>query len=808
MSRENGFKKWLEKNPKHKYSSSTINQYLRALRNAPKWFNVELGKPLLEMNKKEELDVAISSIKFNPNYSLINENHSHGAYSAAIGLYEQYIQEIDDYTWIDFYSKFADKLLEYKNNRSGMIDKIVHVYEKLGIKLPELEIDGLPEDMDPFTVFGLFNKGIIERNRIAIIKEMDSEFNVGATIPQVFPGVPILNNLKANFYLFKGDRRKKDIDNLWVVFETALRYSEKASDENKKSFAEAFDKVMSQNGIRWNITIGLFWIRPYDFLSLDSSTRSFLKNIKNMPDVFVMSIPEFNKVPSGDEYINLCEKCKKTIIDTELLFSNFPELSEYACSLTRDIEYEGESENGNSTMGDCAVKKKQYWIYNLGESVAKWDNFKNNSLMTIGWSEIGDLSTFASKDEIIQAMIRAYNTNNSYKTFALAAWQFVNEINVGDIIFVRFGDTVVGRGIVTGEYTFNEKCLDDNKNTRTVEWTHTGEWQFLSDASISVITNITQKNDHVEELCALFDDEVEDLEIAESIYPIYSKEDFLSDVYMNVEDYDMISDILLEKKNIILQGAPGVGKTFAAKRLVYSIMGEKNPEHVQMVQFHQSYSYEDFIEGYRPADRSIEGADFVLRKGVFYKFCKRAEQDRNNPYFFIIDEINRGNLNKIFGELFMLIESDKREVELQLLYSGEKFSVPENIRIIGLMNTADRSLAMMDYALRRRFAFFEINPGFDTDGFCQYQKSLNYYKFDKLIEVVKELNRFISDDLSLGKGFRIGHSFFCNLKTDTITDRNLYLIVEFEILPLIREYWFDDNSKVSKWENELRRAIK
>ena len=189
------------------------------------------------------------------------------------------------------------------------------------------------------------------------------------------------------------------------------------------------------------------------------------------------------------------------------------------------------------------------------------------------------------------------------------------------------------------------------------------------------------------------------------IYPIYTKKRFLDEVYVTETDYETLVKLLKNKKNLILQGAPGVGKTFMAKRLAYSIMGIKNVDRVMMVQFHQSYSYEDFVEGYRPSKEHFE-----LRKGSFYKFCKKAEDDDENDYFFIIDEINRGNLSKIFGELFMLIENDKRgeKNKIQLLYSDEEFYIPKNVHIIGLMNTADRSLAMIDYALRRRFAFFDL----------------------------------------------------------------------------------------------------
>lgn len=257
------------------------------------------------------------------------------------------------------------------------------------------------------------------------------------------------------------------------------------------------------------------------------------------------------------------------------------------------------------------------------------------------------------------------------------------------------------------------------------------------------------------------------------------------------------------KRNVILQGAPGVGKTFAAKRLAYSMMGCKDQNRVMMVQFHQSYTYEDFIEGFRPSSTSN---NFEIKKGAFANFCQKAAEDPDNEYFFIIDEINRGNLSKIFGELFMLIENDKRGNALQLLYSGDKFSVPPKLYIIGMMNTADRSLAMLDYALRRRFAFFEMKPGFESEGFRDYKMALGSTKFDSLIDCVEKLNAVIAADDSLGEGFCIGHSYFCNLTA--ITDKALSNIVEYEMVPLLKEYWYDELIKVKDWTEKLRSSIK
>ncbi len=287
----------------------------------------------------------------------------------------------------------------------------------------------------------------------------------------------------------------------------------------------------------------------------------------------------------------------------------------------------------------------------------------------------------------------------------------------------------------------------------------------------------------------------------DEVVPKYAKADFLSKVYMTEERFDVLKALLRNKMNIILQGAPGVGKTFTSKKLAYAMMGEMDDSRIEMVQFHQNYSYEDFVLGYRP-----DGANFKLTEGVFYRFCQKAANDPDKDYFFIIDEINRGNMSKIFGELLMLIENDKRgpKNKITLAYNGLPFYVPENLYIIGMMNTADRSLAMIDYALRRRFSFFEMEPGFSSEGFRSYQTGLDNEAFDTLMEQIKALNKEITKDESLGKGFRIGHSFFCGLKPETCTTDRMQSIVEFDILPMLSEYWFDEPAKLQHWEQNLR----
>ena len=459
-----------------------------------------------------------------------------------------------------------------------------------------------------------------------------------------------------------------------------------------------------------------------------------------------------------------------------------------------------------AALGDDGVQTVRYWLYAPGRGACKWDEFYERGIMGLAWGEVGDLSSYATKQGLKQQMLQTYPENGTQKNDIHALWQFANEMKPGDVVFAKRGTTeIIGRGIVTGDYVYDADA-EHYRNVRGVRWTHKGNWSLDKPWPVrKTLTEITDYTDRLAQLKAFFEEEDgafdgEEMPVPLTEYPVGK---FLKEVYMDRRGYDAIVGLLKTKKNIILQGAPGVGKTYAAKRLAYSMMGVKDVSRVKLVQFHQSYSYEDFIEGYRPS-----GAGFELVKGAFYSFCKKAAEDEENAYFFIIDEINRGNLSKIFGELFMLIESDKRGDKLQLLYSRELFSVPTNVHIIGMMNTADRSLAMLDYALRRRFAFVELRPAFDSEGFRNYCAGLDNPRFEALVREVESLNRAIAEDESLGEGFCIGHSYFCNMEADSCTDAALASIVEYELIPMIKEYWFDEPGKVREWTDRLRRSLR
>lgn len=278
-------------------------------------------------------------------------------------------------------------------------------------------------------------------------------------------------------------------------------------------------------------------------------------------------------------------------------------------------------------------------------------------------------------------------------------------------------------------------------------------------------------------------------------FPAYTKEDFLKEVFIEEEQYEQLRNLLRYKKNIILQGPPGVGKTFVAKRLAYSLLEEKNTNQVETVQFHQNYAYEDFVMGYRPGQNGFE-----LQLGNFYDFCDKALKDPEKDYYFIIDEINRGNVSKIFGELFMLIEKDKRDEYIRLAYDKNKpFTVPSNVYIIGTMNTADRSLAQLDVALRRRFGFVTLQPAFNVKWENHLRKNgVSESLIARIKSAVSKWNEAILDDIQLGSGFEIGHSFF-TASLEGMNENNWFkTIIDFEIRPLLEEYYFDRLEVVDK----------
>jgi 5-methylcytosine-specific restriction protein B len=464
---------------------------------------------------------------------------------------------------------------------------------------------------------------------------------------------------------------------------------------------------------------------------------------------------------------------------------------------------------------DEAPLRERVWLIAPGPGASLFDEFYREGIVAIGWDYLGDLSQYPDADAIRLAIQNHRGGDVSPTHDALACYQFAHDMEVGDVIYAKRGRReIVGYGVITSEYRF-EPDRSSYRHVRSVDWKLKGEWQPREKPLVTkTLTEIGQYPGLIADIrnalgAATTDQQAATAIRTEPVAPriAYTIDDAVEELFLPRREIQEAVELLRYKKNLVIQGPPGVGKTFFARRLAYLLLGEKDPERVSFVQFHQSYSYEDFVQGYRPADSGkLERVD-----GPFLRFCDQALQDTSLPYVLIIDEINRGNLSKVFGELLMLLEADKRSDvwATALIYSKDNepaFHVPKNLHIIGTMNTADRALAMVDYALRRRFAFVDLGPGFGQPSFARKLAALGVDATlrDRIVNRVQSLNERIRREPNLGEGFCLGHSYFCQTGGATADEEWYKRVARTEIGPLLREYWFDN---VERAADELARLL-
>jgi 5-methylcytosine-specific restriction protein B len=692
------------------------------------------------------------------------------------------------FSWIPIYSEIARKLLDFEQKQSELLALILSLQER-GLKVGyfnDYDAEGNKTtltEIDPFTFFSTFNRQQTGETRRAILAALKEAWSLTSPVPQDFLGIPQVNPQSSWFFPYKRSREDGTIPLLWSGARQAMSSTFRNFDKGMFDASLAIRTV----GLA-KLSFGLFWLNPKGFLGYDANTKDFVRR------------KGVNEARSKDAngYFDWITRVAAVLGD------DFPLISTQAyreSSEIRDSEEEVHTDRGRRT-----------WIIALGAGGDMWTECLQKGIAVIGWDQLGDLSQYADKEEIRERLQGDEGSDSSKKNDTLACWQFANDIQIGDEIFAKRGrSSLLGYGVVTGDYQFDDS-RNRFKHVRTVDWQSSGEWRMPEDMkhALKTLTDISRYQDYLKELHSLaanVSTEIADGSDEDAVpekVTAFTRRDAMIDLFMNEETLDTILSRIRRKKAVILQGPPGVGKTFVAKRLAYLHMGVRDDKRVAMVQFHPSYAYEDFIQGYRPSEGGLERRD-----GVFCRFVRLAQGNPDKDWFFIIDEINRGNLAKIFGELLMLIEADKRGPRhaIPLTYSestAETLYLPENLYFIGTMNTADRSLAMVDYALRRRFSFVTLNPELKADTFRKWlsERGAADALINKIKKRVGELNKVISQERDLGPGFEIGHSFFCppdGVRPDEVWYQE---VVNGEIKPLLEEY-FESRDKIESLVSDL-----
>ena len=682
------------------------------------------------------------------------------------------------FTWIPYYREFAEKLLQYRHNRKPLLKLIYDRREELYASYLHDKggVDDLCTDIDPFSVFGLFNRGIKEVNRFHSTKVFKEFLEISADIPKDFEGIPILNNQKSYLFGYKNKRGANDIENLWILFEKLLK---------GEDIEDIYNTVITQYGVRVNITMALFWIRPDDFLAFDSTNRKYVKN------QYGIKLP--NTALTYKEYIKLINTIKGMMAIGQIRETSFCELS--ANANNGGVNNETSNYTWYDDITEILRRRKNIILYGapgtgktysipelavrLCDGLSSSEHSREDLMKRYDQLKLEKRIAFTTfhqsmdyEDWIEGLKPIAENNQVTYDIEKGIFKQLCDEAERPIVKDKHIGiaeDASVWKVSLygTGDNPIRKECMD--KGHIRIGWDDYGP-------AISEETDWSIYNGEGKRILSAF---IYDMKVGDVVMSCYSNQtiDAIGIVTGDYEYVDSYSEFKrVRKVNWILKGineniiALNDGKTLTLGTV------------------------------YRLNAITLDKLKTLLEK--YEKPSTMA--DNNLPYVMVIDELNRGNVSKIFGELITLLEPDKRKGQKNaesviLPYSKRPFMIPNNVFIIATMNTADRSLGTLDYAIRRRFAFVPCKPfslsedgveGFDEELFKEVSSLFisNYSEYEesswaqglKLIPAETLSSEYRPEDVWIGQSYFI----MTNDEGEDITsDRLLY-----EIIPLLEEY--------------------
>ena len=540
----------------------------------------------------------------------------------------------------------------------------------------------------------------------------------------------------------------------------------------------------------------------------DERTLSFLLTMQN---------PSENTFYKSTLYNQLCDyldiipqKERKYKHHIELLFQmvpflNNPQLNllkehfvpkgvDFPLLLAQDIVYQNMNNENEDT--------KRYWLYSPGEQAVKWEEFYNEGIMAIGWDELGDLENYTDRKSILEALINNYGGGEDQHNNVSAIDDFCNgenKINKGDIVIAKKGTkTLLGYGKVISDYYFDEERAT-YKHYRKVKWLKKGVWDANNNLPTKTLTDVTTYNS-----------DIEGIKYAQYLLNIMNGN-------TQAQEDNLVIKLLKYKPQIILQGPPGTGKTREAKRIAKALLGlgendslEGN-EQFKLIQFHPSYSYEDFVRGII-AETVDEKIKYSVKDKILGSFAQEALKDKDKTYVLVIDEINRANLSAVLGELIYALEY--RGEAVQSMYAIDRENnliLPPNLYIIGTMNTADRSVGHIDYAIRRRFAFVNVLPKeLEKDFHKELFRAVGELFISNYDEYISNPDIELKRALTLSNEFKsedvwLGHSYFITKNTP------IDIRWEYEIKPILLEYIKDgiliNDIKIGEQMQKIKKIV-